>query len=808
MIALASLAESIMPPETILLFGAGASVRSGAPTGRDLRDFLGRTFGLNAAEYTLGELAALAELKRGRRDLLSALRTRLGPLSPAGGILNLPRYPWKSLYTTNYDTLIEQSYDRAGCPLKVVRSDFDFTTRDSAAATKLFKLHGSLEGDVSDGGPARLTITDADFDNTKTYRESLYDRLRAELAGSHLVIIGHSLQDPDIQEVAKRAIALGQSTYGANRVSLLLYTCDPDRAELFERRGFHVCFGSLDDFLLAIAPSASPKTVAESAEDPLSFAVSLRPTTLDVAHEAASPANVSAMLNGRPATYADIAAGFSFERTVAEEAAEFLETPGALCAVLLGAAGVGKTTAARQIIQRLRGNGVLAWEHRWDHTLQVPEWLTIAKQLEVSGRSGALFIDDAHAHLAQINELVDELGAAEIGCLKLLLASGQNHWQPRTKSPLLLKRGLQLPMARLRAEEIDRLLRLAETQPAIRDLAGQALSGFSYQERRRRLTDRCESEPFVCLKSIFASESFDDILLREFASLDDVHQDVYRHVAAIQSAGIRVHRQLIIRVLGIPADAISACLTHLAGIIDETTINAGEGLYGWQGRHPVIVAIIARYKFPDIDARVKLFRKVVENVAPTYPIEVRSLVEFCGSDSGLRSIPDRVLQNTLLAQIISVIPGERVPRHRLIRNLIEMGEYDRAETELRIFEKDLRRDGPSARYGVMLLRYRALRSPGVLNEDRLAILAEALNVAVASVQRFRYYLPLMVEYAEVAFQLFARTGQTTAYDEAMAAMRTAGEDSGDPEYTRAIARFEARMLGNDGTRGVTAHEEA
>ena len=42
---------------------------------------------------------------------------------------------------------------------------------------------------------------------------------------------------------------------------------------------------------------------------------------------------------------------------------------------------------------------------------------------------------------------------------------------------------------------------------------------------------------------------------------------------------------------------------------------------------------------------------------------------------------------------MSIAPSERVPRHRLIRNLIDAGAYDKADTEIRIFEKDFGADG-------------------------------------------------------------------------------------------------------------------
>jgi hypothetical protein len=82
----------------------------------------------------------------------------------------------------------------------------------------------------------------------------------------------------------------------------------------------------------------------------------------------------------------------------------------------------------------------------------------------------------------------------------------------------------------------------------------------------------------------------------------------------------------------------------------------------------------------DKDKLVELFERVIGSLRPTYDIEVRTIRDLCNVDTGIPSIPSRETQNRLLRMMMSVAPGERVPRHRLIRNLIEAGEYEKAET--------------------------------------------------------------------------------------------------------------------------------
>ena len=175
-----SIIDRIQPERTVLLFGAGSSIPSKAPTSEALTSFMAKRFGLPLTGFSLPEIASLAERKAGRRSLIGALREQFQNLKPTGGLLNLPLYNWKSLFTTNFDDLIEQCYRRRDMSISAYSSDFDFRTPDNPAAQKIFKLHGTIEKDEADGHRSRLIITDGDYDLTSAYREQLYNRLTDE----------------------------------------------------------------------------------------------------------------------------------------------------------------------------------------------------------------------------------------------------------------------------------------------------------------------------------------------------------------------------------------------------------------------------------------------------------------------------------------------------------------------------------------------------------------------------------------------------------------------------------------------------
>lgn len=796
---MSELVKRLHPENTVLFFGAGSSIPSGAPSVAKIIERFSGNFDIESDGYSLSEMASIIEQTRSRREMIESLRSLFKNKTPTGSLLNLPLYNWKNIYTTNYDDLIEQSYATKKKDLSIISSNFDFQVQEIPEAIKLFKLHGSIDKDEVDGIHSRIIISENDYDLTSDYREALYDSLKADLIGTDLVIIGYSLSDLHIKELISRALEINSKSHSPATINLLLFNKDENRALLHEKRGIKVTFGGLDDFFVELHKNCDLSTVVyTSTGDPLDVSASLRPITTDVRHAVEkSYKDASMMFNGWPASYADIAANLTFNRTKAHEIYSYLDSSDSISAIILGASGTGKTTLAKQILYRKYQNNYCCWEHKSEHTLLPKQWSDVANKLKENKEKGMLFIDDAHNHLYEINSLIDLLVSNNNSNLKLILASSRNQWNPRVKSPNIYKMGQEYVLKNLDATEIDELLTLVDSNQDLKPLVENSFSGFSRAERKRRLTVRCEADTFVCLKNIFASEKFDDIILREYADLSTNLREIYRLVSAMESSGVNVHRQLVVRLLGIPAQDITASLTNLVDIIHEYTISERDGIYGWKGRHPVITDIIAQYKMTDLDEYYKLFESVVDNIVPTYDVEVRTIRQLCGFDKGIGRFPDKHVRNKILRKMISKVPGERVPRHRLIRNLIDINELEKAETEIRLFENDFGADGPVCRYRIMLLLARADRTPGLLDEDRLAILEKARSAAVNAVDRYKDRKDFLRTYCDVGVEFFKKENDLTVFDDAMDKLREAEERIGDPDITHIIVHYQRRISGYD-----------
>lgn len=792
-IPLAALAKQIKPESTVLLFGAGASIPSGAPSVSDIMTELSKSLSTSPADYSFAEFCSLFEFQRNRRELVGIVRGKLKNLRPTGGLVNLPDYAWRSVFTTNYDDLIEKCYVRKEKDIKVFSSNFDFDGSTSPQATPIFKLHGTVGLDVVDGHNSRIILTTEDNDLAEEYREKLYDRLRGDMTDTDLVIVGYSLSDPDLKAIIQRALRIKKSSQSSQNIYLLVYSRDENRATLFENQGLRIAFGSVDDFFLELA-KVSPQSVSSYAgDDILSRFPTVTPTTFDISYEAGKPSiQFDAMYSGAPSQYPEIRAGLTFDRTSRHMSKlDLLDRFQFL--TILGVSGVGKTTLARQIALSLVNDGFLGWEHHPNRPFLGDAWRSIANDLRNDGKKGVLVLDDAHSHLPEVNRLVDLLIADSNNSLRIILTSSNSHWKPRVKSSNLTKHGKIERLSRLDQSEIGGLLNLVQNKPSISKLVDRSFRGFTYTERKRRLTERCDRDFFVCLKNIFANDRFDLIVLKEYASLQEDFQSIYKYICALESLGVVVHRQLVIRLLNIPAQDLSMILDNLDGLVEEFEIDRRNRIFGWRGRHPVISNIITNYKFSDPGDILNLLRKVIQTLSPSYDVEISTLRQLCSSDAGLRKITSLSDQNELLRMMISTAPNERVPRHRLIGNLINQGAFTDADTEIRVFESDLRADGPVKRYKVRLILERAISEAGLLPEDRAKLLNDAHDAAVILLERNANLPHVLRLFGDVCLEIFRATGDYDYVDAVRGAMKRAEGETSDPEVTQALVAFESRL---------------
>jgi hypothetical protein len=217
------LASAIYQGSCVLFIGAGLSqVYAGLPNGRELARRLGEelledpTLPIDKKQFLQRELRRseggpeLASVARyyaqhERADPRYSGRPRL--LRTLSEVLDvdlndqqlaeldfLVKQPWRAIYTTNYDMVVEYVLDHGGTPYHRVSKNEDLL-RLPPLALKFVKLHGSIDELFHDGDGPRLVLTDADYNFHREGRELLFDELRNDLAKYPFLFLGYGLRD-------------------------------------------------------------------------------------------------------------------------------------------------------------------------------------------------------------------------------------------------------------------------------------------------------------------------------------------------------------------------------------------------------------------------------------------------------------------------------------------------------------------------------------------------------------------------------------------------------------------------------------
>lgn len=789
--ALEDFTRKIVPQRTVLLLGAGASVPSGAPTGRELAIAVSNEIRGRVVSEDLVELATILQRTDGRAAVIGAVRTQLKSLKPTGGLLALPEFDWRAIYTTNFDRLVEKAYRCVGREVVLVRSNYDYARLEADTATPLLKLHGCISKDIVDGDKARLVLTEEDYLEYRDYRQMLFARLGIDLMGHDVLVIGQSLTDPHLQSAMREAADAKRNAGAPGRLSALVYEQDEDRAVLWESRGFEVAFGGIDELLRSLVETQPERPDPVDSTTRLRLKPILGTAAIDIDHSRTLKPDALRMFNGRAATYADIARGMTFDRSARVQLQGKLHDPTVQFLVVIGAAGVGKTTLARQLLSREVGDGVYCWEHVFDYPLSADEWIGVDAQLRERDARGVLLVDNCGAFLGAVNRIASRLAATEDPRLKLVLTARPAAWRTRLKDRSLHARGSTFELSRLTDDDVASLARLAADTEAISKLVDPTFAALPRVAQEHRLRRKARADMYVCLKNMFANEQLDNILLQEYAELDEGERDIYRLVSALEAMGSRVHRQLVLRLVDVESSAIHDLLRRLEGTVDEYTISAPRGLYGWATRHELIAQTIARYKFSGQEELKELLHQVVDALNPAEYLELRSMREMCNSDFGVPSVKNPDDQLELFQKMVAKAPAERVPRHRVIRKLLELDRLDAAAQEIRLAEEAMgASDRPIERYKVRLTLLRARNTPGLEPEDRLAILRQAEGKALEIVNRYPTDFHTYNSYAQVGIAMAELAGDLSVLDHAIELMAGAYEEILDPEMGDALARLE------------------
>lgn len=198
-------ARALESGDVALFVGAGLSRAAGYVDWRALLKGIATDLGLDVDRET--DLIAIAQYhlneKRNRGHLNQAIVDELaGSATPTRGHSILARLPVPTVWTTNYDQLLERSFENAGkiVDLKLTQENLAQTRRDRDVV--LYKMHGCVTQ------PHEAVLTKDDYEQYALKRPLFVESLKGDLIAKTFLFVGFSFTDPNIDYILSRVRVL------------------------------------------------------------------------------------------------------------------------------------------------------------------------------------------------------------------------------------------------------------------------------------------------------------------------------------------------------------------------------------------------------------------------------------------------------------------------------------------------------------------------------------------------------------------------------------------------------------------------
>lgn len=203
------LIKLIREEKVSLFIGAGFSLKAGSPSVQKLKNCILNDFenDIQRKQHQHDDLQTLSdyyveEVCQGSRqkliyELKSLFQFIPQDMTDHQMLSQIPHF--RHIFTTNYDTLLEDSYEKND--IQVVRKDQDLTELDESKHVTIYKIHG----DFQDADSVIITKTDYNDFHKKSKRRNdlIWKVVESEFAQKNILFIGYSLEDDNILEIIR-----------------------------------------------------------------------------------------------------------------------------------------------------------------------------------------------------------------------------------------------------------------------------------------------------------------------------------------------------------------------------------------------------------------------------------------------------------------------------------------------------------------------------------------------------------------------------------------------------------------------------
>jgi tetratricopeptide (TPR) repeat protein len=633
------LVDAIRNGKVVLFLGAGAShgatdsQNATIPLGNALADKLANKFLDNS--YVGQPLSLVSEVAVSEAGLLktqSFVKDIFKGFQPKVHHLLIPGFKWKSIFTTNYDYILEEAYKQSSLILQELEPVYRNTLTDeifkNEKSLPYYKLHGCL--DCINDEKLPLILTPEQYSAHRIGRENLFRQLET-LAFDHVFLfVGYSFADADIRQAINLA-----SSEDDNRPRWYMVGPNIREAEksLYERRRITSIVMSFSDFLNELN-TAIPKEIrshyfgfTNTSDHPFFrlFTTQITEYTdtfknfiendIDFIHKAMSsePLDAHSFYKGYFHNWDPIIKNLDAKRSIEDQIVSeiYIDDANSTSSypefyVLLSHAGAGKSV----LIKRLAFNGGNVYD-KMCFFLKPGSVLKYEPLYELHKHINTRFyihLDSLSEHSENILDIITKARKDNLP-VTIITTERRNIWNVEYEELKQFVDGTFV-VGNLNRREIVDILGLLERHNSLGHLAK-----ISFEERVKNLETISNRQLLVALHEATSGKPFQDIIKDEYHSILDLNaKSLYLTVCILHRLGCFTRAGLISRVHGIRFEEFQKKLfAPLESIVFAKENNQVRD-YVFETRHQQIAELVFEAILINEQDRYDEYHRIISNL--------------------------------------------------------------------------------------------------------------------------------------------------------------------------------------------------
>lgn len=183
--------QSIINDEASVFIGSGVSRISGLPSWNKLLDPCIEELGLNSStEISLYKIAQYYANEKTDSTLRKLVNEQINDFFKRNDVLEqLLKIKFRSIWTTNYDNLIENELNCNRIQHNTVIDEKDLSQISTRDKVNVYKINGDISI------PNRMVLTQSDYENYENTHSLFLTFLKKELVSNVFLFIGYSFED-------------------------------------------------------------------------------------------------------------------------------------------------------------------------------------------------------------------------------------------------------------------------------------------------------------------------------------------------------------------------------------------------------------------------------------------------------------------------------------------------------------------------------------------------------------------------------------------------------------------------------------